>query len=259
MPRKPRKQPPKRVCACPCRKIVCQRTEGRHLSGKGPKHITARLDRLTQQLGGPSRRRSKPLAENHHPTKSSSQPSLKQRVLGYSRPRPAISPELADPPQDADILDQMDDLRLPSPSIASVQEAVQDEGDTYGLSGPRRSRRVAEHVQSALNRWAQSSSEIPNREEPNDQEDARYQEGAGFLLWDAADDDEDNGDDNHDNDDDDDDDDGLPEFPGAMPGHEGIALWDLLGEGFLQEVSKLGKLFYSFIFMADYFCRKQNG
>ena len=34
---------------------------------------------------------------------------------------------------------------------------------------------------------------------------------------------------------------------GAEPGQEGVSVWDLLGEGFLQEASKLGlSLYYYF-------------
>lgn len=119
----------------------------------------------------------------------------------------------------------------------------------YGLSGPRRSRRVAERLQTVLQQWNQASANDTEEldeeydEEYDDQEDARFQVGAMFLRREVGDDEYISGDD-------DDDDDGLYKFSSALPGHKGIAVWDLQGEGFLQEVSNLGmNYFITFSFL----------
>lgn len=237
MPRKTRKtrkpKDCKRDCVCGCGIYVAESTERRHLTGLGPKYIAASMQHLRERLGGGNSR------SGNHRTKSSSQVSAKQRIIGRSSRPYADSLQLPNHSHGSDsVMGQVDDPHHPSPP--PLQEITQNNQDTYGLSNPRRSRRVAKRVEAALHDWTQaSSSRIPVREDRNDQEDARFQDNARFLEEDAVDDSHFSGDN--------DDDDGFLEFSPAEPGDEGIALWDLLGEGFLQEISALG-IYSAFLF-----------
>jgi hypothetical protein len=104
------------------------------------------------------------------------------------------------------------------------------DGEVYGLTNLRRSRRIADGIQKiGQQRWGSNVSVFVNDREESDEEEEEDIE-----------DDEPNGDSDVASDEDlegyeDDDDDELL----AGPGQEGISLWDSLGEGFLREASQL--------------------
>lgn len=101
-------------------------------------------------------------------------------------------------------------------------------------------------MQTVLQQWTEAPpQELSDEEEVDDQEDARFRRGPRFLHDDVADL---SGDEDEDHISGDEDDEDEPfKYSTAAPGEEGIGLWDLLGEGFLQVVSNLGTD-YSFAF-----------
>lgn len=216
-----------RNCACGCAKDVAESTERRHLEGLGSVGIAANRLLLRQQLQGVEEELVSP---GNTQAGSSSQVSAKQRSVGRASQLQYVKSSQTSKPTAAanSWIDQAGDIHRPSSPIASVHEPIQNKEDTYGLSGPRRSRRIARRVETVLQQWNQASSD--------DREDTRPEEDARFLQGEAADDDpfsSDGGDSDDGSDD-------LQEFSPAEHGQEGIALWDLLGQGFLQEASTIG-------------------
>jgi hypothetical protein len=111
-------------------------------------------------------------------------------------------------------------------------------GEVYGLSNLRRSRRIADGVEKiGRQRWRSNASVdfVNDREESDEEEEEEDIDDDGDS--DIA---SDEGLDGYD-----DDDDEL--FAG--PGLEGISLWDSLGEGFLKEASQLGMSFRYYCFL----------
>jgi len=103
------------------------------------------------------------------------------------------------------------------------------DGEVYGLSNLRRSRRIAGCVKNiGQRRWGSNAPThfVNDREESDEEEEEDIGDDKSISDFDVA------SDDGYD-----DDDDGET-FAG--PGQEGISLWDSLGEGFLQEASQLG-------------------
>ena len=114
---------------------------------------------------------------------------------------------------------------------------MQAEGNTTDdvvstLSTTRRSQRVAERVnQIGQQRWG--TNHVPFFERGEDPEEEEISEDD--LVAD--------GDDSEDNNIDEDSElweDADDVMATAEPGQEGISVWDLLGEGFLHEVSQIG-------------------
>jgi hypothetical protein len=107
-------------------------------------------------------------------------------------------------------------------------------GEVYGLSKLRRSRRIASSVEKiAQQRWGSNASVHfgNNREESDEEDEEDIEDDEPISDFDVG------GDEGREGyEDDEDDDDEL--FAG--PGQEGISLWDSLGEGFLREASQLG-------------------
>ena len=103
------------------------------------------------------------------------------------------------------------------------------DGEVYGLSNLRRSRRIADGVEKiGQQRWGSNAPvHFVNNGEGSDEEEEEDpdMEDKPISDFDIASDEED--------------DDEM--FAG--PGQEGISLWDSLGEGFLREVSQLGMSF----------------
>lgn len=132
-----------------------------------------------------------------------------------------------------------EDILLPDPLHEDIDDAGMAmgenlDGEVYGLTNLRRSRRIEKIGQQ---RWGSNASHFVNDREESDEEDEEDIE-----------DDEPNGDFDVASDEDlegyEDDDDELL----AGPGQEGISLWDSLGEGFLREASQLGMSFWYYYF-----------
>src|ERR1700678_2087899 len=109
--------------------------------------------------------------------------------------------------------------------------------DDYGLSKLQRSHRIADYVDRVgRQRWGSNhvrqfildeESDEEEDEEESDEEEEQLSDEEDYLGSLEQDD----------------------EYArlGAEPGQEGVSVWDLLGEGFLQEASKLGlSLYYYF-------------
>lgn len=246
----------KRLCACGCNNRVNQKTESRHLNRQGPSLLASSV--LSQSL---------PLAQNRgqgsQPRPKSSHRPAKQELIGRpgllrraaaSRPAFINSPppieELASPvpdnvpyqsiqgtalqiyPDDGDFPMgeagpsgvEHDTIRLPTPT----HDNATGNHDDYGLSKSRRSRRVADYVDRVgRQRWSRSThvrefifdddkEEEEEEEQLSDEEDYSdsFEQDDEYAML------------------------------GAEPGQEGVSVWDLLGEGFLQEASKLGLSLY---------------
>jgi hypothetical protein len=119
---------------------------------------------------------------------------------------------------------------LPFPPPMPLQPNA-DGRDRYGLSAQRRSHRITERVERIGRvRWGTNHVQFIEREEM--QEDEEEANVAGDIE------DEEDGmlhnDDEHEDEED---------MPFAEPGQEGISVWDLLGDGFLNEVADLGNYF----------------
>jgi len=108
-----------------------------------------------------------------------------------------------------------------------------DGRDQYGLSAQRRSHRITERVERIGRvRWGTNHVQFIEREEREEEEE----EEASI----AGDVEGEEGGMGHDDDDELEDEEDMP-F--AEPGQEGISVWDLLGDGFLNEVADLGNYF----------------
>jgi len=107
---------------------------------------------------------------------------------------------------------------------AVIGENCAHEGEVYGLSKLRRSRRIANCVEKiGQQRWGSNhiAHDVNNRKSDEEDEDIEDEEPVDV-----------------------DSDEGLEEYDEdelvAAQGQEGISLWDILGEGFLKESSGLG-------------------
>jgi hypothetical protein len=102
--------------------------------------------------------------------------------------------------------------------------------DDYGLSKLWRSHRIADYVDRVRQqRWGSNHVQqfIVDEESDDDDEEEEEEEEEEELS------------------DEEDDSDSFEQeneyvMLGAEPGQEGVSVWDLLGEGFLKEASKLG-------------------
>jgi hypothetical protein len=206
----------KRECSCQCGSMVSRTTEWRHRSGRGPRILTRQAIRdnawvfATYQAG---KRPSQP----HSPDES--QPLRKRSRRDEETPSP---PE----PQASDSFEEDVDMdRPPTPT---------GDGETEG------------HVLSTERRSAQVSSQIEQTQK------LRWEKGyQGFPLQDSSDPEDqapDNGESNDpaafadESDLDSGGDDDLGGLIYALPGQEGIPLWDLIGgESFLQKAAALSK------------------
>lgn len=125
---------------------------------------------------------------------------------------------------------------LPEPSPPFVPPLGGD-ADEYGLTNLRRSGRIARCVeQVGLQRWGRDHVRqfIVEESEEEDEEDEVAEENQ-VTQEDGIVEDED-----FDSEEDIQGDEGEYETPSAEPGQEGVSVWDLLGESFLKEASRLG-------------------
>lgn len=132
------------------------------------------------------------------------------------------------------------DMHNPGLSHLTMNDAIMEEPtsdpEVYGLSKLRRSGRLANCVEEiAHKRWgSKPGAHFVNDKEESDEEDEEdIQDDVSVADSD--------GDEVLEGDEDDDE-------LFAAPTQEGISLWDLLGEGFLKEVSQLGMWFRYYYF-----------
>jgi len=226
----------KRLCACGCNNRVTQRTESRHLQGQGPLFLASSV--LSQ-----SRSLVQSRGQGSQPQRKSSHRSAKQELVGRlgplqraiaSRPVPDNVPypsvQGSPPPIYPDDGDfpmgeagpsgvNHDTTELTTPTHANTTE----NHDDYGLSKLRRSHRIADYVDRVgQQRWGSNHVRqfILDEEESDQEEEEELSDEEEYS-------------------------DGLEQddeyvMLGAEPGQEGVSVWDLLGEGFLKEASKLG-------------------
>jgi hypothetical protein len=257
----------KRLCACGCDNRVTHRTESRHLQGQGPLLLASSI--LLQ-----SRSSVQSHGQGSQPRRKSSHRPAKQELIGRlgrlrralaSRPASANSPppveELASPvadnvpypptqgspvpdnvlypsvqgspppiyPDDGDFpmgeavpsgVDH-DTTQLTTPTHANAA----GHHDDYGLSKLRRSHRIADYIDRVgQQRWGSNHVRQFILDEEEEEEEEEFSDEEEYS-------------------------DGFKEddeyvMLGAEPGQEGVSVWDLLGEGFLKEASKLGLSLY---------------
>jgi hypothetical protein len=229
----------KRLCACGCGRNVTRGTELRHQQGKGPSKLVSAI------LG-----QNRTLIGRHRKRKSSRQ-SVKHQLVGRRAPIrnafiPDHFPDDDHPVDDAGPSGVRHDTPMPytPPSIPhSPSLRLHSEGDTTNdnvvstLSTTRRSQRVAERIDRiGRQRWGTNHHVQFFMDERGDDpaeeavtEDDLVQvaggdEGNTYADEELSEDEDDI-------------------MAIAEPGQEGISVWDLLGESFLQEVSRIGMFF----------------
>jgi hypothetical protein len=227
-------------CACGCGKLVTRKTEGRHEAGQGRSSLI--LNILTQNRSLINHKR-----DSQTRRKKSSRSFAKQQVVGRPAPVRRSLVLAKDPAHNSATGEEFDNTTfddLPgdvhdqgSPSRITLEEdldfpmgeaspsggnndppgpssplsvPLSGNADEYGLSNLRRSRRVAECVKRI----------------------GRFRWGSNHQRQFMVDDDDDG--ENHEEDEDE------YETPCAELGQEGVSVWDLLGESFLKEASRLG-------------------
>ena len=257
----------KRLCACNCGKLVTRQTERRHEAGQGPSLL---MSSILAQNKSSIRKTGR---------KKSSRPSPKQQVIGRRAPvRRALS--LAEDPAHNsttgedfdnyrcnDLPGNVDDQGCPSQVIMEANSDLQmgeagpsgvnngapelspppsapplgGDADEYGLSNLRRSHRIARHVeQVGLQRWGRNHVrqfvvEESDEEDEEDEEDEVAEENQVMQEAEVMEDEDFNSDGDFQEDE------GEYNMPSAEPGQEGVSVWDLLGESFLKEASRLGE------------------
>jgi len=253
----------KRLCACNCGKSVTRKTEKRHEAGQGPSFLMSSILVQNQSLTWKTGR------------KKSSRPSLKQQVIGRPAPvrralslarDPALVPnsttgeeidnytcnDLPGNVRDQDfpsqaILDGNLDLQMgeaglsgvnnnpPEPSPPPFMPPLGGGADEYSLSNLRRSHRIAQCVAKVgMQRWGSNHVREFIVEESDEEDEEDEVPGENQVTQeDRVMEDEDSDEDFQEDEDED-------EMPGAEPGQEGVSVWDLLGESFLKEASRLG-------------------
>jgi hypothetical protein len=155
-----------------------------------------------------------------------------------------------DPSHEDDSMHMDHDYPARSPLPDDDAGMGENQGEVYGLSNFRRSRRIADSVEKiGQQRWGLNAPvHLANDREESDEEEVDIEDDDDLIGdFDVASDEGLEG-----YDDDDDDDDEL--FAG--PGQEGISLWDSLGEGFLREASQLGMLFWYYYFLNSNSCSR---
>jgi hypothetical protein len=135
---------------------------------------------------------------------------------------------------------------MPLPEPTHVDDARNR--DCYGLSKLRRSHRIAECVDRiGRQRWGPNHvrqfivDDKEESEEESEEEAEGVTDGEEYL----------NGEDDFQEEEED-------ATPGAEPGQEGISVWDLLGESFLKEASKLGQSSDFFLYYQLMFSQRVN-
>jgi hypothetical protein len=218
----------KRLCACGCGERVTRQVEERHMNALTPALLTSQVlnqnrrsihrKKRSQAIGFPARVRQQLAMGNTT--------EIDAPLAG-----PSNSSSLLDPPDEDIVMDHSAPSMSPEPLPDDDADAGMDmgenlDGEVYGLSNLRRSRRLADGVEKiGQQRWGSNASAhfVINGEESDEEEekDEEDDEPISDIDFDIASDD--------------DDDDEM--FAG--PGQEGLSFWDSLGEGFLREASQL--------------------
>jgi hypothetical protein len=125
----------------------------------------------------------------------------------------------------------------PEPSLPPLG----GDADEYGLSNVHHSHRIAHCVeQVGLQRWRRNHVqqfvvEESDEEDEEDEEDEVAEENQVMQEAEVMEDEDFSSDGDFQGDE------GEYEMPSAEPGQEGVSVWDLLGESFLKEASRLGE------------------
>jgi hypothetical protein len=124
------------------------------------------------------------------------------------------------------------DRPAPSPPTDDPAPEENHDGEVYGLSNLRQSRRIADCVEKiGQQRWKSNASvRFVNDREESEEEEEDTDDDESVRASDF-----DEGSEGYEEDD-------NELFAG--PGQEGISIWDSLGEGFLREASQLGMPFW---------------
>lgn len=258
----------KQLCACGCGDRVTPKVERRHITAVAPAllasqvleqnqmfrrrrniglsppfHQQPSLQNLSQDHVGPSHHSAGPSHHHVDPFPHHVEPSHHHAEPSHHHAGP--SHHHAGPSQPSHLTDDdailLDDDTVPVPSSPTNNDVIMGEvidDEVYGLSQPRRSKRIANHLeQLGQQRWRPNDIiHLPNHRElvESDEEEQDIQEDEAVSDFDVDDDEGLEGDD----------DDELI----AGQGQEGISPWDILGEGFLKEASQLGIYSFCIIF-----------
>lgn len=239
----------KRLCACGCGTNVTRGTELRHQQGKGPYELASAILRQNWTL------------IREHKNRKSSRQSVKHQLVQVGRRAPIQNSLSAShsltggAPSPDNIPGHFPDDDYPMDDSGAGPSGVHHDTPPYSpespppirhsplhdnvvsaLSTTRRSRRVAERVDRiGRQRWGTNHVHFFMDER---RDDPAKEEGAADDL--VAGGDEDRDDIYVDQEFWDDEDDVMAV---AEPGQEGISVWDILGQSFLQEVSQIGMFF----------------
>jgi len=244
----------KRLCACGCTHYVTRDVELGHVNGRRSAVLAASTLSQNQSLLRSRKKASKLqlLVSSRHSRKREliGHPApLRQEFLSGKASRPnrlssenpsseagpsRLSPHAID--LDMSLSGQHsptpETQDLPPPRSSPMHLLPDANGhDQYGLSAQRRSLRITERVeQIGRVRWGTNHVQFIEREEREEEEEEAST--AGEME-------DEEGGMGHDDDELEDEED----MPFAEAGQEGISVWDLLGDGFLNEVADLGNYF----------------
>jgi hypothetical protein len=219
---------PKRLCACGCTLHVTRKVEVGHLNGQRSALLAANI--LSKNRSLLCRRKKASKLRLMSPSRYTG----KQKIIGHRTPprRFFSSRKTSENPSESSETREAfvtQDLSPRSSPIRLLPDTLADGCDQYGLSTQRRSHRITERVeQIGRIRWRGNHVQYIEREErePEEEENSSMEDEEDGM--------------GHDDNELEDKEDILPVF--AEPGQEGISVWDLLGEGFLKEVTELGWL-----------------
>jgi hypothetical protein len=160
--------------------------------------------------------------------------TAKKTLLGSPRRHPRQLRKSPTPPDvDIPMFTDVDE----EPVLAeSANSGGDGDSDSHVLSTVRRSNRIASKVaQVCQNRWRSGHQVLIQEDTSSDEADT-----AGESLNDESSDEADTA--SQSPNDEETDDEGTDRWgiTSAIPGEEGMSLWDLLGQGFLREASELG-------------------
>lgn len=229
----------KRLCACGCGTNVTRGTELRHQQGKGPSTLASAIIAQNWTLiGGRRKRKSSHQSVKHqlvgrgapiHNAGPSCQ-SVKHQLVGHGAPIRNAGPSgvrhdtpmpYSPPP-----IPHSPPLRL-----HSERDMTSNDDFVSALSTTHHSRQVAEGVDRiGRQRWGTNHVQFFMDERGDDPAEEEVTEDDPVAGGDEGNiyDDEELWEDEDD------------VMAIAEPGQEGISVWDLLGESFLQEVSQIG-------------------
>jgi hypothetical protein len=221
---------PKRLCACGCTLYVTRKVELGHLNGQRSALLAANI--LSQNRSFLRRHKQasklKLMSPSRHTGKQEliGHPTPARRLGAFSSRKASEDPssETGEPEVPVTQLEDLSESPRWSSPIPLLPDADGCHGDQYGLSTQRRSHRITERVERIGRvRWGTNHVQFIEREEREEEENPNMEDEEDGM--------------GHDDDELEDED-----MPFAEPGQEGISVWDLLGEGFLKEVTELGWL-----------------